>query len=99
MAFRFQKVCGDDGTWSIEEPDLAAYWPSASRPSEPSLNQFGVQIPRDDRMLVQVVEELDAEANGHCTRLKIVEVPHDVRWQIENLHGVERVSEVHREWS
>ena len=84
---------------ALEEPDLAAYWPSASKPSEPCLNQFGVRIPRDDRMLVQVVEELAAEANGHCAALKIVEIPPDVRWQIENAHGVECVSEVHREWS
>jgi hypothetical protein len=84
---------------ALAESDLAVYWPSASTPSEPSLNQFGGQIPRDDRMLVQVVEELEAEANGHCASLKIVEIPQDVRWQIENMHGMESVSEVHREWS
>jgi hypothetical protein len=84
---------------ALEEQDLAAYWPSASRPSEPSLNRFGAEIPRDDRLLVRVVEELGAGANGHCATLKIVEIPGDVHWQIQNSHGVERVSEVHREWS
>lgn len=86
-------------TDALREPDAGSYWPSASGPNEPSLNRCGVQIPRDDRMLVQVVEELAAGANGHCAALKIVEIPHDVRWKIENMHGVERVSEVHREWS
>ena len=84
---------------ALQEPDAAAYWPSAAAPNEPSLNQFGVQIPRDDRKLVQVVEELAAEANGHCASLKVVEVPGGTRWQIENAHGIEQVSEVHRVWA
>jgi len=49
--------------------------------------------------LVQVVEELRAEANGHCAELKIVEIPNDVQWEIEKVGGVEHVSEVHRMWS
>src|SRR6185295_8495927 len=84
---------------ALAEPDGAAYWPSASAPDEPSLNQFGIQIPRDDQKLVQVVEELAAEANGHCAFLKIVEVPADARWQIDNMHGIEQISEIHRAWS
>lgn len=84
---------------ALQEVDLGAYWPQGSTPNEPSLNQFGTEISRDDRMLVQVVEELRAEANGHCAALKIIEVPPDVPWLIENAHGVERVSEVHRAWS
>lgn len=84
---------------ALKEPDGAAHWPSAAAPNEPSLNQFGAQIPRDDRKLVQVVEELAGEANGHCAALKIVQVPTDARWQIQNMHGIEQVSEVHRTWS
>lgn len=84
---------------ALQEPDAAAYWPSSAAPNEPSFNQCGVQIPRDDQKLVQVVEELAAEANGHCASLKIVEVPGDASWQIENTNGMEQVSEVHRVWA
>ncbi len=84
---------------ALDEQDRAVYWPSADAPNDPSLNQCGLEIPRDDRMLVQVVEELAAEANGHCASLKVVEVPGDANWQIENVSGVERISEVHRVWS
>ena len=84
---------------ALEERDVAAHWPNASSSNEPSLNQCGVGIPRDDRMLVQVVEELATEANGHCASLKVVEIPQDVQWKIQNMHGVECVQEVHREWS
>jgi len=51
---------------ALQEPDLGAYWPKGATPREPSLNRCGVLIPRDDEKLVQVVEELGAEANGHC---------------------------------
>ena len=32
----------------LTETDLGAYWPDAATPNEPSLNQCGRLIPRDD---------------------------------------------------
>jgi hypothetical protein len=83
---------------ALKEPDLGAYWPQGATPREPSLNQCGLLIPRDDEKLVQVVEELGVEANGHGAALKIVEIPPDVVWEIEKVGGVEHVSERHRTW-
>jgi hypothetical protein len=84
---------------ALKETDHGAYWPDAASPHEPSLNQCGQLIPRDDQKLVQVVEELGAEANGHCAELKVVTVPQDVQWLIEKKDGSEHVSEQHRTWS
>ncbi len=84
---------------ALKESDLGAYWPSAAGPQEPSLNQCGVQIPRDDKHLVQVVEELRGEANGHCAELKVVAIPDDVAWVIAKTNGSEHVSEQHRTWA
>jgi hypothetical protein len=84
---------------ALQEADPAAYWPEAAAPREPSLNRCGVLIPRDDEKLVRVVEELRAEANGHCAELKVVSVPDDVKWQIGKLDGIEHVSEIHRTWN
>jgi len=84
---------------ALQEQDLGAYWPKGATPQEPSLNQCGRLVPRDDEKLVQVVEELGAEANGHCAELKIVAIPLDVQWEIEKVGGVEHVSELHRMWS
>ena len=84
---------------ALQETDLGAYWPSAAGPLEPSLNQCGVQIPRDDQRLVQVVEELRGEANGHCAELKVVTIPDNVPWTIAITDGSEHVSEQHRTWS
>lgn len=49
--------------------------------------------------LVRVVEELGAAAAGSSySDLKIVDVPDDVEWTIEEYDGIEWVAEVHRTW-
>lgn len=55
-------------------------------------------IPRNDPILVQVVEELGVKANRSSSELKIVEIPDDVEWQIEEYDGLEWVAEKHRTW-
>lgn len=56
-------------------------------------------IPRDDPALVQMVTELGTAANGPYASLKIVEIPDDVAWTIEEEAGREEVAEAHRTWS
>jgi hypothetical protein len=84
---------------ALKETDLGAYWPEAATPREPSLNQCGLLIPRDDLKLAQVVEELGVAANGHGAELRVVSIPDDVRWVISAVGGIEHVSEVHRIWA
>lgn len=54
---------------------------------------------RADPKLVAVVESLGKAANGACAELRIVEIPDDVDWTIEEYDGVEWVAECHRTWS
>ena len=96
-AFRYLREQGQRE--ALAEEDLGTHWPIASRPDEPSLNQFGALIPRDDRHLVQAVETMGAGANGHAASLKVVEIPHEINWVIEKTDGVEHVSEEHRTWA
>ena len=56
-------------------------------------------LKRNDPILVKVVEELGEKANGRCAQLKIVEVPDDIEWQVEEYDGNEHVAEVHQTWS
>lgn len=56
------------------------------------------EISRDDEALVQVVEEMGESANGDHASLKVVEIPDDVKWQIEEYDGTEHIAEVHRTW-
>ena len=55
-------------------------------------------IERDDPFLVKVVETLGKKANGRFARLKVVDIPEDVDWQIEEYDGLEWVAEMHRTW-
>jgi len=84
---------------ALRESNRGEYWPISARPREPSLNQCGKLIPRDDEKLVQVVEELREAANGHAAALKVVAIPDDVNWVITRSDGGECVSEVHRIWT
>jgi len=55
-------------------------------------------LNRTDKHLVQVVKELKEKANGQCATLKIVDVPDNVEWEIEEYDGNEWVAEKHRRW-
>mgnify|MGYP003331641397 FL=1 len=62
-------------------------------------NWYSGDVERDDSILVSIVRELGAAANGSCANLKIVEIPAEVEWQIEEYDGREWVAEKHRIWS
>lgn len=55
-------------------------------------------IERDDPLLVQVVEQLGEAANSQYSALKIVDIPNNVEWQIEEYDGNEWIAEVHKTW-
>jgi len=56
------------------------------------------EIERHDPVLVQVVEELGHKAWGSHAELKVVEIPDDVEYIIEEYDGLEHIAEVHRTW-
>ncbi len=55
-------------------------------------------IARDDSNLITVIKQLGDKASGSCANLKIVEIPDDVIWEIEEYDGFEHVAEKHRIW-
>ena len=55
-------------------------------------------IERNDPALIQTIEELGGNANDWGSELKIVTIPEDVKWQIEEYDGLEHVAEQHRTW-
>ena len=60
--------------------------------------QSAHSIPRNDPVLVHVVETLGTAANGRFAQLRIIDIPDDVIWQISEYDGNETVEEVHRSW-
>ncbi|GAA5417952.1 hypothetical protein Pryu01_03030 [Paraliobacillus ryukyuensis] len=60
---------------------------------------YSPEIERNDEDLVKVIEELGEKANTRVSSLKIVEIPDDVEYVIEDYDGVEWIAEKHRTWS
>ena len=56
-------------------------------------------IERNNPILVEIVEQLGEAANGDFAELKVVEIPDDVQWQVEEYDGNEWVAEKHRTWN
>ena len=56
-------------------------------------------VERDDPALIQTIRKLGYEAaSGKHATLKIVEIPADIKWQIDEYDGLEWVAEEHRTW-
>lgn len=54
---------------------------------------------RDHELVVKCVEELGKKANGSCAKLKVVKIPNNVEYVIEEYDGSESIHETHRSWS
>lgn len=57
-----------------------------------------MMIERNDKDLVSMVESLGQKVCLPYAHLKVVEIPDDVKWEIEDCNGVEIVCEKHRHW-
>jgi hypothetical protein len=56
-------------------------------------------IERNNQYLVRVVEELGDDVNGRFAELKVVDIPDEVEWQLEEYDGKEWIAEKHRIWN
>ena len=59
---------------------------------------YNEEEKRSDPKLVEVVEKLGDRASGLLSNLKVVTVPDDVEWEIDNYDGQETVRERSRSW-
>jgi len=55
-------------------------------------------IERTDPDLITVVKKLKEKANGEHAKLKIVEIPDNTEYTIEEYDGIEWIAEKHRIW-
>ena len=70
-----------------------------STEAKQALYELGLwAIKKNDRCnldLISVIEKIGSRANGDHSELKIVEIPDDVEYIIEEYDGLEWISEVH----
>ena len=55
-------------------------------------------IERTDPILVDIVEDMGEEADRRFAQLHVVEIPDDVKYEIDEYDGMESIHEVHRSW-
>lgn len=61
-----------------------------------TFDQYGAD--RHNPLLLQVFDEMGQGAAGSFCKLKVVEIPDDVDYEIEEYDGAEWVAEKHRTW-
>lgn len=54
---------------------------------------------RTNKNLIEMIETLGKIANAQFANLKVIEVPDDVEFEIEEYDGLEHIAEKHRTWS
>ena len=89
-----ERVEIDNKNWYNLPLDLKIEW--NEKYSAQTLNVRNIN--RDCPYLVQTIEELGDEANSEYSQLKIVEIPDNVIWTIEEYDGCEWIAEAHRTW-
>lgn len=88
----FQKMPGSFGQ--------SLYYAAFTDPcDETFIPHYDYYDDRADPDLIAVVEQLGERANDRYSELKIIEIPDDVMWDVDEYDGMEWVAERHRVWS
>ena len=58
-----------------------------------------IDIERDDQDLIKVIKELGEKADNRCSKLKIIKIPANIEYTIEEYDGLEHIAEKHRTWN
>ncbi|MAE81633.1 MAG: hypothetical protein CMB80_02770 [Flammeovirgaceae bacterium] len=82
---------------------IGEYWPSPSARRKRERHEYSKDstdpgCPRDDSILIQVLEEDFDAHKGEGSWMEIVEIPLDVEWEIDDYDGAEWIAEKHRRW-
>ena len=93
---RYAELSGFELYFEEDKFSFTHYYTSLDKNDDSYFSLYDMK--RDDPILAQVVEELGAAANGPYADLKVVEVPEDVKWYIDEYDGIENIHEEHRSW-
>jgi len=86
----------DYGGFGLSEKALEEYKQKANI-TDPDFYYW--DIPRTCPILIEMVESMDtAEINTPYSALRVIEIPDNVEWQLEEYDGVEWIAEKHRTW-
>jgi hypothetical protein len=75
-----------------EKAFIVHYCTTPTYSNETYWSAYDLKEDRADPILIQVIEELGAAANGSCAKLKIDDVPKGTLWRIDEYDGLEHVA-------
>lgn len=82
------------GGWSISEQAFKDL-----QPRIPEMKDTHCDHLRTHPILIDYLEKHGTKAtSGKCAELHVIEIPDDVRYDIEDYDGIETIHEVHRTW-
>lgn len=96
--FAFLELRKMGNKYALKETDIGEKWKNSNEVRDKYLDSFLSDIPRDDKDLVAIVEKLGKDASAPFSELKVIEIPDDVEWEIDEYDGVESIHEKHRSW-
>ena len=86
----------DDGSFYIENE--FNIWHTVEEYRKDN-NSFFPDVNRTDKDLIEAIETLGSKvASGDASELKIVEIPENIHFMINDYDGVETIHETHRTW-
>jgi hypothetical protein len=87
----------DYGGFGLSEKALEEYKQKANI-TDPDFYYW--DIPRTCPILIEMVERMMSDTiNTPYSDLKVIEIPDDVEWQLEEYDGAEWIAEKHRTWT
>jgi len=84
------------GGFQVSPEQLLIYRELAGIPNH--VHVSGYDIERTDPFLIQAVEQTMEKDGTTFSKLKIVEIPDDIEWDVQDYDGCEWVAERHRTW-
>ncbi len=86
-----------NGSFSLTE--RAREWIQKHYPKSPYANIYSPSnVHRDSKGLVRCVETLGSDAFHNYTRLEVIDVPDDLKFEVVNIEGREVVIDSQRKW-
>ena len=79
------------GGFGLSEKAVNRYWEIKGE-QEPQF-WYERDVPRNDPVLAQVVEELGREADGECAKLRLYEIPAGTKYYLDEYDGMEHIIE------
>ena len=80
----------------LNEPDEDGLYKSANKRAD-EISLSDIANDRSDKDLISVIKNLGEKANTRFSELKVVEIPDDVEWYIDEYDGIEVINET-RSW-